>query len=112
MPALATPAPASAFAALDPMRTRPFPAHQEVPMTKTYYAPRPRPVDPRAPRLTRHLVGDGDVRGILGADLPAGFSWARRPRLALIRGGDPAAPGLDERAARTQMLDAIRGGTA
>ncbi|MFE3146625.1 hypothetical protein ACFXJ6_08165 [Streptomyces sp. NPDC059218] len=81
-------------------------------MTVTYYGPRPRPVDPRAPRPTGCPAVGGDVREILGATLPAGFSWASRPALALIRGGDPAVPGRDEREARARMLSVLRRGTA
>ncbi|MFF4179664.1 hypothetical protein [Streptomyces sp. NPDC001750] len=79
-------------------------------MTVTYYAPRPRPIDPRTPRPASRQAGDGDVRKILGASLPAGYSWASRPTLALIRGGDPTVLGRDERETRARMLDAIGGG--
>ncbi|WP_330435803.1 hypothetical protein OIC43_37035 [Streptomyces sp. NBC_00825] len=81
-------------------------------MTVTYYAPRPRPVDPRTPRPTGRPAGGRDVREILGVGLPAGYSWARRPALVLIHGGDPTAPGRDELQARIRMLDGNGGGAA
>ncbi|WP_406501562.1 hypothetical protein OHA04_27470 [Streptomyces sp. NBC_01590] len=75
-------------------------------MTITYYAPRPRPVNPRATPVPRRPV-HGDVRRTLGAELPDGFTWTHRPALALVHGGDPTAPGPDEREARARMIHAI-----
>ncbi|MCX5431878.1 hypothetical protein OHU11_29965 [Streptomyces sp. NBC_00257] len=76
-------------------------------MTTTYYAPRPRPADPRAPRPDHRAAADGDVRETLGIDLPTGYSWARRAALTVVHGGDPTEPGPDERQARARLLKAI-----
>ncbi|MEV6102636.1 hypothetical protein [Nocardia sp. NPDC051981] len=76
-------------------------------MTTTYYAPRPRPADPRQARPASCSAHDGDVRQTLGAALPDGYSWAHRPTLTVIHGGDPTAPGRDELHARATMLRAI-----
>ncbi|MFE6021633.1 hypothetical protein ACFQ6O_34535 [Streptomyces sp. NPDC056441] len=76
--------------------------------TTTYYGPRPRPTDPRAARTTSCSAADGDVRKILGVDLPDGYSWARRPALAVIHGGGPTEPEPDELQARARMIHAIR----
>lgn len=86
------------------------PAHEEVPLmtTTTYYAPRPRPADPRSTRVSDRPAPVGDIRQTLGLRLPAGFDWARRPALTVIHGGDPTAPGLDELQARARMIHAIR----
>lgn len=76
-------------------------------MTTTYYATRHQPADPRAPRPAHRTATSGDVRGILGIDLPDGYSWERRAVLTVVHGGDPTAPGPDERQARTRMIRAI-----
>ncbi|MFJ2374974.1 hypothetical protein ACIOZL_19525 [Streptomyces sp. NPDC087769] len=76
-------------------------------MTTTYYAPQPRPADPRAARTTSWSTADDDVRHTLGVDLPTGYSWARRPALDVVHGGDPTAPGPDELQARARLLRAI-----
>lgn len=76
-------------------------------MTVTYYAPRPRPADPRAPRPTNCPARSGDVRETLGIDLPEGYAWARRAALTVVHGGDPTAPGPDEHQARARLLNAI-----
>ncbi|MEU9760273.1 hypothetical protein AB0D98_10995 [Streptomyces sp. NPDC047987] len=81
--------------------------------TTTYYAPRPRPADPRQARTTNRPAHDSDIRHTLGVALPDGYAWARRPTLTVINGGDPTAPGLDERRARAAVIRAIdRWGTA
>ncbi|MEE1774464.1 hypothetical protein PUR34_41415 [Streptomyces sp. JV185] len=76
-------------------------------MTTTYYAPRPRPADPRATCAPDRLAHDGDVRQTLGTDLPNGYSWARRAALTVLHGGDPTMPGPDERQARVRVIAAI-----
>ncbi|MEU3220022.1 hypothetical protein [Streptomyces sp. NPDC006971] len=76
-------------------------------MTTTYYAPRPRPADPRQARTTSCSTTSSDVRDLLGVDLPDGYSWARRPGLTVIPGGDPTAPGQDELHARARLIQAI-----
>ncbi|MFJ8855114.1 hypothetical protein [Streptomyces sp. NPDC102437] len=81
-------------------------------MTITYYTPRPRPADPREACTTHWSTADSDVRQALGVDLPDGYSWAHRPTLTVIHGGDPTAPGHDERQARARMIRAINGGAA
>ncbi|MFE7105616.1 hypothetical protein ACFU98_10675 [Streptomyces sp. NPDC057575] len=75
--------------------------------TTTYYAPRPRPADPRQASTTSRPAHDGDVRQTLGVDLPDGYTWAQRPTLTVVPGGDPTAPGHDERQARARLLNAI-----
>ncbi|MFF3730404.1 hypothetical protein ACFYXM_08825 [Streptomyces sp. NPDC002476] len=75
--------------------------------TTTYYAPRPRPADPRQASTIHRPAHDGDIRQTLGAALPDGYSWAHRPTLTVIHGGDPTAPGPDEREARARMIHAI-----
>ncbi|MFD4855132.1 hypothetical protein [Streptomyces atratus] len=76
--------------------------------TVTYYAPRPRPADPRSTRLSDRPAPVGDVRQTLGTQLPAGFDWApRRPALTVLNGGDPTAPGPDETQARAALIRAI-----
>lgn len=75
--------------------------------TTTYYAPRPRPADPRQARTTSCSTTSNDVRALLGIDLPDGYTWAHRPALAVLHGGDPTAPGHDELQARAQIIDAI-----
>ncbi|MFF2964251.1 hypothetical protein ACFVT1_36410 [Streptomyces sp. NPDC057963] len=76
-------------------------------MTTTYYAPRPRPADPRTPRTTSRPAPDGDVRQMLGVALPDGYAWTHRPTLTVIYGGDPNAPGQDELQTRACMIRAI-----
>lgn len=76
-------------------------------MTTTYYAPRNRPADPRSAHAPGHPAAGGDVRQILGVDLPTGYSWARRAALTVLHGGDPTVPGPDEIQARTRMIEAI-----
>ncbi|MFF8716178.1 hypothetical protein ACF07T_32805 [Streptomyces sp. NPDC015184] len=75
--------------------------------TTTYYAPRPRPADPRQARTTSCSTTSSDVRDLLGVDLPDGYTWARRPALAVIHGGDPTTPGQDELQTRARMINAI-----
>ncbi|MFB7845503.1 hypothetical protein ACFC34_00505 [Streptomyces sp. NPDC056053] len=74
--------------------------------TTTYYAPRPRPADPRQAR-TSCSTTDSNVRNLLGVDLPDGYTWAHRPTLTVLPGGDPTAPGHDELRARARMIRAI-----
>ncbi|WP_326768647.1 hypothetical protein OG978_32655 [Streptomyces sp. NBC_01591] len=73
-------------------------------MTTTYHSPRPRPADPRAPRP----APVGSIRQTLGNALPDGYTWAHRPTLTVIHGGDPTTPGPDEIQARDRMIHAIR----
>ncbi|MFJ8852338.1 hypothetical protein [Streptomyces sp. NPDC102437] len=75
-------------------------------MTTTYYVPRYRPADPRAPRPAYRYTG-GDIRKMLGVELPAGYSWEPRPALTLVCGSDPTVPGPDERSARDILLRAL-----
>ncbi|MFE2930630.1 hypothetical protein [Streptomyces sp. NPDC059278] len=72
-------------------------------MTITYYAPESWPAEPHGPRP----MHDTDVRYTLGPALPDGYSWAHRPALTVIHGGDPTAPGPDEIQARDRMIHAI-----
>ncbi|MER6607362.1 hypothetical protein ABT282_15970 [Streptomyces sp. NPDC000927] len=77
-------------------------------MTTTYYAPRPRPADPRQARTTHRPAHDSDIRQTLGAALPDGYSWAQqRPDLTLVRGDNATEPGPDERRARATLIRAI-----
>ncbi|MFF4661967.1 hypothetical protein [Streptomyces sp. NPDC001282] len=75
--------------------------------TTTYYAPRPRPADPRHASTTHRPAHDSDIRHTLGTDLPDGYSWAHRPTLTVIHGGDPTAPGDDELHARARLIQAL-----
>ncbi|TXS78677.1 hypothetical protein [Streptomyces sp. sk2.1] len=74
--------------------------------TTTYYAPRPRPADPRQTLNTSCSTTSSDVRDLLGVDLPDGYTWAHRPTLTTTH-GDPTTPGPDERRARATMIRAI-----
>ncbi|MEU6290330.1 hypothetical protein [Streptomyces sp. NPDC046988] len=77
------------------------------PSTVTYYSVRTPAIDPRS--FPAHAAqAPVDVRKVVGGRLPAGFDWApRRPPLTVLKGGDPTAPGPDERRARDAMIRAI-----
>ncbi|MFF6852772.1 hypothetical protein [Streptomyces antimycoticus] len=78
------------------------------PRTVTYYAPRPRPIDPRSIPTGADQVSIRDIRQVVGGELPVGFDWApRRPVLLLIECGDPAVLSQDEILVRAAMIQAI-----
>lgn len=74
--------------------------------TRTYYGPRPRPVDPRSCGTTAAPAPVVNVRTAF--DLPDGFAWDR-PRLVLVR-CDPAAVEDEERAIHLALVDLIEKG--
>lgn len=94
--------------------------HPDQILTRTYYARRPRPVDPRQADRARLLAaGAIGVQDIVG-QLPGGFAWCTAdrfgnsvpsvpsaPHLTLVH-PDPTRPAPDELRARHYVTTAIQ----